>query len=112
MTESEPEAVWPTGAGFRGPESAESQTLAWKQRGYCKTMDPEVFFAEGRGNLGSIQYAKSICANKCPVQDECREYAMEFNIDHGVWGGLSTNQRTKLRRKRKAEEASEEDLAA
>lgn len=103
---SQYEPVWPAGSGPRGPETAESQTLKWKERGYCRTMDPEIFFAKGRGNLGAIQSAKEVCNTKCPVRDQCREYALEENIDHGVWGGLSTNQRTKIRRRRKRAEES------
>lgn len=103
---SEHEPIWPSGTGPAGPESAESTALHWKKRGYCRTMDPEVFFAQGRGNLGAIQQAKEICKTKCPVIMKCREYALDNNIDHGVWGGLSTNQRTKMRRRRKQREAA------
>lgn len=104
------EPVWPAGTGPSGPETAESTETAWKNRGHCRTMDPEVFFAQGRGNLGAIQLAKEVCNTKCKVQVECLEYALEWGIDHGVWGGKSTNQRTKIRRRRR--EADEAESAA
>ena len=61
----------------------------------CRTVDPEIWFPEGPS---SGYVAKKMCY-RCPVILECFIYAMENREMFGVWGGLSTNQRIKLRRK-------------
>jgi WhiB family redox-sensing transcriptional regulator len=38
-----------------------------------------------------------LCA-ACPVSVPCLEMAMVEEIEFGVWGGLTANQRTQLRR--------------
>jgi WhiB family redox-sensing transcriptional regulator len=32
---------------------------------------------------------------------ECLEYALEFRIDHGVWGGASERERRRILRSRR-----------
>jgi len=36
------------------------------------------------------------------VTTSCLEYALEHNLEHGVWGGTSERARRKLRRLRRA----------
>jgi WhiB family redox-sensing transcriptional regulator len=43
--------------------------------------------------------AQSFCQD-CPVKMPCLEYALRENILHGVWGGLATNARIAIRRKK------------
>jgi hypothetical protein len=31
------------------------------------------------------------------VLDECLDYALENNIKHGIWGGMTENEREKVR---------------
>lgn len=71
----------------------------WRMRAECLDADPEAFFPEaGSNGIG----AKRICA-RCEVRDECLQYAMDNWIEDGVWGGLSLNERERLRGwKRKA----------
>ena len=42
-----------------------------------------------------IIVAKSIC-DSCLVSESCLEYALQNQIDHGVWGGCSERQRRKI----------------
>lgn len=65
----------------------------WVEAALCAQVDPELFFPQ----LGeSAQPAKRVCAN-CDVLPECRAKAMrEADLD-GVWGGLTTRERRKLR---------------
>lgn len=58
----------------------------------CAQTDPEVFFPD-KG--GSTQAAKRVCA-ACPVRAACLQHALAHREQHGVWGGLSTNQRRHL----------------
>jgi WhiB family transcriptional regulator, redox-sensing transcriptional regulator len=41
--------------------------------------------------------AQNFCKT-CPVKRLCLEYAIQENILHGVWGGLPTNKRLRIRR--------------
>lgn len=67
----------------------------WRDRGRCTEVDPELFFPE-RGHNGA--QAKLICAG-CEVRAECRAFALERpeRLD-GIWGGLTEDERRKLRR--------------
>lgn len=52
-----------------------------------------------------IALAKDICA-ECPMVQACRTYAMKHE-NHGVWGGLSADERFKLRGNKQAVETHE-----
>jgi WhiB family redox-sensing transcriptional regulator len=39
--------------------------------------------------------AKEICSS-CPVQTECRDYAIGIREQHGIWGGLTESERRTL----------------
>jgi WhiB family redox-sensing transcriptional regulator len=69
----------------------------WMQRGLCREIPPAVFFpSDGVG----VESARRICAN-CPVKEPCLEYALEFRIDHGVWGGCSERERRRILKRRR-----------
>ena len=61
----------------------------------CRSEDPELYFAESPTD---VELAKAICQG-CPVRAECLAWALEANQDHGVWGGLSEEERRSLRRR-------------
>ncbi len=55
---------------------------------------------------GTTVAALRLC-NNCCVQQECLEYALENEVEHGIWGGLSTPQREKqIRAQRDAVEVA------
>ena len=62
-------------------------------RAACLTAEPETFFPD-KG--GTVIPAKTVCAT-CPVVDECLDYALTHRIQIGVWGGLSEQERRRLR---------------
>lgn len=64
----------------------------------CRGMDPNVFHTE-RGE--STKEAKAICG-RCPIRQECLEFALENYESFGIWGGLSERERRRIRRARKA----------
>ena len=70
---------------------------AWKDDAACRTSD--VDFHPGRGDNKGVEAAKAVCAT-CPVIGECLAYATNNHEKLGVWGGLSENQRRRLRPKR------------
>jgi WhiB family redox-sensing transcriptional regulator len=76
----------------------------WRSLGACRREDPELFFPMAQGpGLIQLQRAKAICG-RCPVQGECLEFAVQTVQDHGVWGGLSEEERRNLRRARRRRE--------
>jgi WhiB family transcriptional regulator, redox-sensing transcriptional regulator len=67
-------------------------------RARCRQMTPGEFFpSDGVG----VDVARRICAD-CPVQEECLAYALDYRIDHGVWGGTSERERRRILRRRRA----------
>ena len=70
------------------------EDAGWQERALCAQTDPEAFFPE-KG--GSTREAKRVCLT-CDVRDECLEYALQHDERFGIWGGLSPNERRKVRR--------------
>jgi WhiB family redox-sensing transcriptional regulator len=64
--------------------------MDWRSRSACLDEDPELFFPIG--NTGpailQIEEAKQVCRG-CEVREQ----------DHGVWGGLSEDERRALKRR-------------
>lgn len=61
---------------------------------------------KGRGAAQQAKLAKSICNGdgerpECPVKWACREYAISTNQKFGIWGGLSEQERSQIRRNRR-----------
>lgn len=52
---------------------------------------------EPRTYTQSYARARAVC-ERCPVLDDCREYALSEGELYGMWGGLSPNERKDLRR--------------
>ena len=78
-------------------------TPKWKGDEACLVVeDLDFFFSEFPLD---IALAKDICA-ECPMIAACRAYAMKHE-NHGVWGGLSADDRFALRGNRQAFETHE-----
>jgi WhiB family redox-sensing transcriptional regulator len=69
----------------------------WELKANCVQIHPGVFFPE-RGE--SPVHAQKICKN-CEVKAECLDFALRWNIKHGVWGGESERARRRIRRERR-----------
>ena len=61
----------------------------WTDVARCRGMDPEPFF--GR-NLTEARTAIRTC-ERCEVREQCLQYAVDNDIEIGVWGGLTERQR-------------------
>ena len=74
--------------------------MDWRHRSACLDEDPELFFPIG--NTGpailQIEEAKAVC-RRCEVREQCLAWALEAGQDHGVWGGLSEDERRALKRR-------------
>jgi WhiB family redox-sensing transcriptional regulator len=74
--------------------SATTGQSDWRSLSACRREDPELFFPivpSGPG-LAQLARAKAVCAS-CEVRAECLSFAVETVQDHGVWGGLSEEER-------------------
>lgn len=56
----------------------------------------EIFFPSGSNP--NYERARKICAT-CPLKAPCLQYALETDQKWGMWGGLSPEERTALRRR-------------
>ena len=74
--------------------------MDWRDDAVCITVDPELFFPVGNTGpaLEQIERAKAVCG-RCPVTEQCLQYALETNQDSGVWGGMSEEERRSLKRR-------------
>jgi len=64
------------------------------------TEDPELFFPIGNTGpaLMQIAEAKKVC-RRCDVREACLQWALDAGQDHGVWGGLSEDERRAMKRR-------------
>jgi WhiB family transcriptional regulator, redox-sensing transcriptional regulator len=78
-----------------GPRSRVHNT-DWQHRAACRDTDTEAFFnpdyLRGRNKRAREAAAKAICAG-CPVREACLEWAVYLGETHGVWGGLTPEER-------------------
>lgn len=73
--------------------------MDWRHNAVCREEDPELFFPIGNTGpaLLQIEEAKAVC-RRCPVMDQCLQWALDAGQDEGVWGGLSQDERRAMRR--------------
>lgn len=71
----------------------------WRRWAACQREDPELFFPVGSTgpSLAQITEAKKICA-RCPVRTACLVFAMTTGQAYGIWGGLTEDERRRIRR--------------
>jgi WhiB family transcriptional regulator, redox-sensing transcriptional regulator len=66
----------------------------WRSAAACHDTDPDLFFplsAAGK-SLEQAERAKAICAG-CPVRRSCLAFALRTGQVHGIWGGLTEEER-------------------
>ena len=82
----------------------ESWNWGWQFHAACRGADSTLFFAPNyfekrhEKELREAQ-AKAFC-RRCPVREECLEYALRIREEHGIWGGLNEMERRQLLRQR------------
>jgi WhiB family redox-sensing transcriptional regulator len=88
----------------------------WTERSACRDADPELFHSpdgDRDNNEGAAdrrdreERAKAICG-RCPVRGECLTYVLATESPssvHGVWGGLTEDERARLLRRRQHDAA-------
>ncbi|MBO0786302.1 MAG: WhiB family transcriptional regulator [Actinobacteria bacterium] len=70
----------------------------WWARAACRSADPELFFPISAlgPSLDQVAAAKAVCGD-CRVRQECLSFALSTGQVHGVWGGLSADERRGMR---------------
>lgn len=76
----------------------------WQADGLCVETDYDVFFPTQ--NTTTIRYAKRVC-DLCSVQVDCLNFALKKNIRCGVWGGLTENERRRIKKNRSKKNSGE-----
>ena len=67
--------------------------MSWQDLAACRDIDPSLFFPE-RGE--DTWQAKLVCY-RCPVREDCLEYALDHGEKFGIWGGKSERERRAIR---------------
>lgn len=67
----------------------------WQHYARCRGLDPDRFFARGSARS---QPAIEIC-QRCRVREECLQFALDSEVEFGIWGGMTERQRRALRRR-------------
>ncbi|MFI2507678.1 WhiB family transcriptional regulator [Streptomyces sp. NPDC018972] len=72
----------------------------WRERAACRTEDPDLFFPIGTSGpaLMQTEQAKAVC-RRCPVREQCLQWALDTGQSIGVWGGTSETERRALKRR-------------
>jgi WhiB family redox-sensing transcriptional regulator len=72
----------------------------WQERGACRDKDPELFFPISTGNqrLRELADAQAVCA-RCPVKQECDDWAENTGQRWGVWGGQDREDHRRFQRR-------------
>jgi WhiB family redox-sensing transcriptional regulator len=66
--------------------------MSWMDRAKCKGRGDLSFFPEKGENVG---WRREFCG-ECPVAFDCAQYAIQNEIEFGIWGGLSPAERAGL----------------
>jgi len=87
----------------------------WRLDAACAEYDPDMWFSENGGWTEINKHAIRICAT-CPVKKICLNKAMEdeassdvLSVSHGIFGGLSAKERSRIRREKEREGVESKD---
>ena len=80
--------------------TASASRAEWWSRAACSTSDPDLFFpiASAGPALKQVTRAKAVCA-RCQIRQGCLDYALDVGPVHGIWGGMTEQERGRLTRR-------------
>lgn len=71
----------------------------WQLEAACHAMPASLFFPStdivGHARARREREAKRICA-ACPVIERCRRHALDAHEAHGIWGGMTALERSRV----------------
>jgi len=86
-----------------GPVREATGHEEWRRWSACQYEDSELFFhpegEKGKARDERAALAKAVCEQKCPVMQECRDWALARREPFGVAGGLAEEERTTIWRR-------------
>lgn len=84
---------------MRAAPNTSTRATTWRDAGACNGEDPELFAPDGTTGkwVQVIADAKAIC-NRCTVRAACLQWALDNREDHGIYGGLTEDERWELLR--------------
>jgi WhiB family redox-sensing transcriptional regulator len=62
----------------------------WKDDAACRGMDGTIFFA---GDNNHYDHRAIPTCQTCTVKERCLEFAINNNINYGIWGGMTPPER-------------------
>lgn len=72
----------------------------WRDNAACKKLGTNIFFADtehaSREVSNRVNAAKEVCS-KCAVQVTCLSYALNQEIEFGIWGGFTGKERNAIK---------------
>jgi WhiB family redox-sensing transcriptional regulator len=92
----------PTGGAVPTVFGVVTGNLQWQRAALCRGEAGRDFYPPFGGECKRDRRirelrAKSVCAS-CPVCGECLDHAVNSGERHGVWGGLTSDERLNWRR--------------
>ncbi|WP_280874673.1 WhiB family transcriptional regulator [Streptomyces pseudovenezuelae] len=74
--------------------------MHWRERAACLRVDPELFFpiSSSGPTLRQVDEAKAVCG-RCPVMEQCLDWAVRVGQVEGIWGGTTDRERRAMRRR-------------
>jgi WhiB family transcriptional regulator, redox-sensing transcriptional regulator len=81
---------------------ATKATSSWWDLAACRSADPELFFPITSTGAGrpKVTRAKAMCA-RCPIRQQCLDYAIDSHEVYGIWGGTSEEERRLIAARRR-----------
>lgn len=78
----------------------------WMDQALCTQVgDPELWFGKPTSFLtnddGQRESAAKAVCSRCPVRDECLDFALATDERYGIWGGMTREERLKAKRARR-----------
>jgi WhiB family transcriptional regulator, redox-sensing transcriptional regulator len=82
----------------------------WRHTAACLENDPELFFPTGDTTrpgpaFDQAKEAKAVC-HRCPAMNACLDWALANGQDHGIWGGLTEDERRRLKNRERRRRAA------
>ena len=70
----------------------------WRNDAACRNSDTDLFFPVGMTSdaVEETRAAVALC-RRCPVREQCLEFAMVTNQRDGIWGATSEEDRRHMR---------------
>jgi len=84
---------------YNMPLDPKPDEWVWQQQGLCREVTSDIFFYEeqkrGEDKRTRISQARAVCSI-CPVKQKCLDFSIRTNQSHGMWGGLTQEERREL----------------